>query len=74
MKAEKPQRKVIFTGEAIQSSAILGAIRNAVEFELAWLKNKRDYYGTIAAEDEKRITMMETRLATPEPAVYARVA
>ncbi|MEP6982933.1 MAG: aldolase/citrate lyase family protein [Sphingomicrobium sp.] len=67
-------RKVIFTGEAIQSTAIVAGIRNAVEFELAWLKNKRDYYGAIAAEDEKRIAMMETRLAKPEPAVYARVA
>jgi hypothetical protein len=67
-------RKVIFTGEAIQSPSILAGIRNAVEFELAWLKNKRDYYGTIAAEDEKRIAMMEARLAKPEPAVYARVA
>jgi len=67
-------RKVIFTGEAIQSSSILAGIRNAVEFELAWLKNKRDYYGVIAAEDETRIAMMETRLTKPEPAVYARVA
>ena len=67
-------RKVIFAGEAIQSPGILGGIRNAVDFELAWLKNKRDYYGVIAAEDEKRITMMETRLAKPEPAVYSRVA
>jgi len=67
-------RKVIFAGEAIQSPAILGAIRNAVEFELAWLKNKRDYYGVIATEDAKRIEMMEARLAKPEPAVYARVA
>ena len=67
-------RKVIFTGEAIQSPSIHAGIRNAVEFELAWLKNKREYYGTIAAEDEKRIGMMEARLAKPEPAVYARVA
>ncbi len=67
-------RKVIFTGEAIQGHTILAAIRNAVEFELAWLKNKRDYYGVIAAEDEARIAMMEARLAKPEPAVYARVA
>jgi hypothetical protein len=67
-------RKVIFTGEAIQSPAILAGIRNAVEFELAWLKNKREYYGVIAAEDEKRIAMMETRLTKPEPAPYARVA
>ena len=67
-------RKVIFTGEAIQSPAIHAGIRNAVEFELAWLKNKREYYGTIAAEDEKRIAMMEARLAKPEAAVYAKVA
>ena len=67
-------RKVIFAGEAIQSHAIHAGIRNAVEFELAWLKNKRDYYGTIAAEDEKRIQMMEARLTKPEPASYARVA
>lgn len=67
-------RKVIFTGEAIQSTAIHAGIRNAVEFELAWLKNKRDYYGVIAAEDSQRIEMMEARLAKPEAAVYARVA
>ena len=62
------------TKPAIQSHAIHAGIRNAVEFELAWLKNKRDYYGTIAAEDEKRIQMMEARLTKPEPASYARVA
>jgi hypothetical protein len=67
-------RKVIFAGEAVQSPSIVAGIRNAVEFELAWLKNKRNYYRVIAAEDEKRIAMMETRLATPEPAVYAKVA
>jgi len=67
-------RKVIFAGEAVQSRSIVAGIRNAVEFELAWLKNKREYYGTIAREDEKRIAMMEARLAKPEPAVYAKVA
>lgn len=67
-------RKVIFAGEAVQSQSIVAGIRNAVEFELAWLKNKREYYGFIAREDEKRIGMMEARLAKPEPAVYAKVA
>ncbi len=53
-------RKVIF--------ACPGALDNpeaaylmAVEFELHWLKNKRDYYGAIHREDEKRIAMMEAR-------------
>ena len=67
-------RKVIFTGDAIRSSSIVAGIRNAVEFELAWLINKREYYGSIADEDEKRIAMIEKRLASPESAVYARVA
>ena len=67
-------RKVIFAGEAIRSAAIDAGLRNAIEFELAWLKNKCSYYGLIAAEDEKRIAMMETRLAIPEPAIYAKVA
>jgi hypothetical protein len=67
-------RKVIFSGEAVHSPGISGAIRNAVEFELAWLKNKRDYYGAASREDETRIAMMETRLKFPEPATFAKVA
>lgn len=67
-------RKVIFAGGAIQSPSIKAGILNAVDFELAWLKNKRDYYGVIAREDEQRIAMMEERLKRPEPARFARVA
>lgn len=62
-------RKVIFDGAAITRPSIVAGIANAVDFELAWLKNKRDYYQTIAAEDASRITMMEARLGT-----IARVA
>ena len=57
-------RKVIFSGEALALPNIVAGIETAVQFELAWLKNKRDYYGTIAHEDSARIAMIERRLAS----------
>lgn len=54
-------RKVVFDGGAITHASIVAGIANAVDFELAWLKNKRDYYEAIATEDSSRITMMEAR-------------
>ncbi len=57
-------RKVIFAGEAATRPDIAAGIETAVQFELAWLKNKRDYYGSIAHEDAARITMIERRLAS----------
>ncbi len=56
-------RKVIFDGSAVERNAIEDGIANAVNFELLWLKNKRDYYQRIASEDAARITMMENRVA-----------
>lgn len=65
-------RKVIFDGGVLErGDAIEHGLALAIQFELAWLKNKRDYYRMIAAEDEKRIDMMEKRLATPAPAEAA---
>ena len=54
-------RKVIFDGSAVESDQIEAGIHNAVDFELAWLRNKRDYYQRISAEDAARIKMMEKR-------------
>lgn len=55
-------RKVIFEGDAAVRDTITAGIANAVEFELLWLKNKRDYYHRIAEEDVARIEMMEARM------------
>ena len=54
-------RKIIFDGSAIEHAGIEAGIANAVDFELMWLQNKRDYYSRIAIEDEVRIVMMEKR-------------
>jgi hypothetical protein len=53
-------RKVIFGCPAALSNPE-EAFLKAVEFELLWLKNKKQYYGQIYSEDDARIQMLERR-------------
>lgn len=54
-------RKVVFDAAVLDGNEAHLGMELAIEFELLWLKNKRDYYNTIGAEDAERIRMMEER-------------
>ena len=61
-------RKVIFQGAALDNPKMAKGLEKTVYFELLWLKNKRDYYGSIQIEDAPRIQMLEERWAELEKA------
>lgn len=55
-------RKIVFKcPEALGVNAEKGLLK-AIEFELMWLKNKRDFYGIIHEGDIQRIEMFEADL------------
>ena len=54
-------RKVVFSSESLDIKDISTGLLTAVEFELNWLKNKREYYKVIFDEDKLRIHMLESR-------------
>ena len=54
-------RKIVFSSEALDLKDIEKGLSLAVEFELLWLQNKRQFYSQIYIEDESRINMLEKR-------------
>lgn len=53
-------RKVVFGCPGALGNPERAFLR-AVEFELLWLKNKKNYYGAIHREDDTRLAMLEER-------------
>lgn len=56
-------RKVIFGCPAALADGAQAGLLKAVGFEMMWLQNKRDFYGSISREDDTRLTVLETRYA-----------
>ena len=56
-------RKCVFDSEILNNSGLKIALKNSVEFELLWLKNKKIFLKEFSYEDQLRIKMLEERVA-----------
>lgn len=54
-------RKIIFSNDALEIKNLNDGMLKAISFELLWLKNKKNYYGSIFNEDDIRIKMLSDR-------------
>lgn len=54
-------RKCVFDSNTLEHQKVKDALRNAVLFELLWLKSKQSYNSLITDEDNFRIQMLEQR-------------
>ena len=54
-------RKIVFNAEACDTEDIEEGLLRAVEFELLWLKNKKNHYSVIEKEDDQRIKLLDSR-------------
>ncbi len=55
-------RKIIFDAQSVlEGKNPEKGILKALDFEIMWLKNKREYYKTISKEDETRLKILEER-------------
>jgi hypothetical protein len=64
-------RKIIFGAPGALGNPDDAYLR-AVEFELLWLKNKKEYYGAIYREDDNRIKMLDERYRKSIDATHVR--
>lgn len=56
-------RKCVFDSKILNESFLEKALKNSVEFELLWLKNKKNFLKEFSYEDKLRIKMLEERVA-----------
>jgi hypothetical protein len=54
-------RKVVFDGNRLMDDNLADSLLDAVHFEILWLVNKSNYYGTLHQEDKNRIHQLEER-------------